>query len=173
MAATTMIISRVCVHTLSASSACSRTSLMRLGFSCVQNIGQLHERALRFLYNDHTNSYNHLLFKSDRCTMLISCQRAFSIQIFKTVNKPSPPFIAENIQITDLCYSLRNPNDLAHIRPNQTTFGSKSLLSIGRQILNNLPSEMKSAENLKTFKRLIKYWDGLSCRCSACQYLPM
>ena len=56
------------------------------------------------------------------------------------------------------CYSLRNPNDLAHIRPNQTTFGSNSLMSIGPQIWYNLPNELKSAENLKTFKRLIKNW---------------
>ena len=28
-------------------------------------------------------------------------------------------------------YSLRNPNNLAHVRPNQTTFGSKSFMSIG------------------------------------------
>ena len=143
LAATTMIISRLCVHALSASSTRSRTSLTRLGFSCVQNIGQLHERALRFLYNDHTNSYNHLLSKSDRCTMLISCQRAFSIQIFKTVNKLSPPFMQKIFKLRTFAIFLRNPKDLVHIRPNQTTFGSKSLLSIGRQILNNLPSEMK------------------------------
>ena len=62
---------------------------------------------------------------------------------------------------------------LAHIRPNQTTDGSNSLVFIGPQIWNNLPREMKSTENMKTFKRQIKNWDGLSCRCSACQCLPM
>ena len=31
----------------------------------LQNIEKLHERALRFLYNDHTSSYNDLLSKSD------------------------------------------------------------------------------------------------------------
>ena len=71
------------------------------------------------------------------------------------------------------CYSLRNPNNLAYIRPNQTTFRSKSLAFIGPQIWNNLPNELKSAENLKTFKRQIQNWDGLSCRCSAGQCLPV
>ena len=52
-------------------------------------------------------------------------------------------------------YSLRNLNDLAHVRPNQATFGSNSLKSIGPQIWNNLPNELKLAENLATFKRLI------------------
>ena len=79
---------------------------------------------------------------------------------------------AENFTLQTSCYSLQNPNDLAHIRPNQATFGSNSLLSIEPQIWNNLPSEMKSGENLKTFKRLIKNWDGPLCRYSACQCLP-
>ena len=59
----------------------------------LQNIEKLHERALTFLYNDHTSSYNDLLSKSDRCTMLISRQRALCIKIFKTVNKLNPPFM--------------------------------------------------------------------------------
>ena len=59
----------------------------------LQNIEKLHERALRFLYNDHTSSYNDLLLKSDRCMMLISRQRALCIEIFKTVNKLNPPFV--------------------------------------------------------------------------------
>ena len=139
----------------------------------LQNIEKLHERALRFLYNDHTSSYNDLLSKSDRCTMLISRQRALCIEIFKTVTKLNPPFMQKIFKLRTSCYSLRSPNDLAHIRPNQTTFGSNSLMSIGPQIWNNLPNELKSAENLTTFKRLIKNWDGLSCRCSACQCLPM
>ena len=54
------------------------------------------------------------------------------------------------------CYTLQNPDDLAHVRPNQTTFGFKSLMSIGPQIWNNLPNELKSAENLKYFRRLSK-----------------
>ena len=52
-------------------------------------------------------------------------------------------------------YSLRNPNDLAHVRPNQTTFESNSLMSIGPQIWNGRLNELKSAENLKNFKNLI------------------
>ena len=52
-------------------------------------------------------------------------------------------------KLRTLCYSLRNPNDLAHIRPNPATFGSNSLMFIGPQIWNNLPNELKSVENLK------------------------
>ena len=109
----------------------------------LQNIEKLHERALRFLYNDHTSSYNDLLSKSDRCTMLISRQRALCIESFKTVNKLNPPFMQKIFKLRISCYSFRSPNDLAHIRPNQTTFGSNSLMSIGPQIWNNLPNQQK------------------------------
>ena len=49
----------------------------------------------------------------------------------------------------------------------------KSLLSIGPQIYNGQPNELKSAENLKSFRKLIKQWDGPICKCSACQLLPV
>ena len=51
----------------------------------LQKIEQLQERALRFLYNDHTSSYNDLLLKSDKGTMLVARQRTLCIEIFKTV----------------------------------------------------------------------------------------
>ena len=46
----------------------------------LQNIEKLHERALRFLYNDHTSSYNDLLSKSDRCMMLILAKEPFVLK---------------------------------------------------------------------------------------------
>ena len=41
------------------------------------------------------------------------------------------------------------------------------------QSKRKIPNELKSAENLITFKRLMKNYNGPSCRCSACQCLPM
>ena len=84
----------------------------------------------------------------------------FALKFSKTVKKLNPPFMQKILKLRTSCYSLRNPNDLAHIRPNQTAFRSKSLMSIGPEIWNNLPNELKSAENLKTFKRPIKDLDG-------------
>ena len=71
-------------------------------------------------------------------------------------------------EIRSLHYSSRNPYNLKLIRPNQVTFGSNSLQSTGPQIWNDLPNELKSAENLKNFKVLIKQWNGPECKCSAC-----
>ena len=139
----------------------------------LQNIEKLQEHPLRFLYNDHTSSYKRLLSKSEKCTMVISRQGALCIEIFTTVKNLNPPFMQNTFKLRTSGYSLRNPNDLTHARPNQATFGSNSLKSIGPQIWNNLPNELKLAENLKTFNRLIKTWNGSNCKCSACQCLPV
>ena len=45
---------------------------------------------------------------------------------------------------------------------------SEDLESVGPQIWNCLPNKMKSAENLKNFKLMIKQWSGPECKCSAC-----
>ena len=118
----------------------------------LQKIEQLQERTLRFFYNDHISSYNDLLLKSDKCTMLVARQRILCIEIFKTVKQLNPPFMQNIFRLRSSNYSLRNPNNLAHVRPNQTTFGSNSLTSIAPQIWNGLPDRIKSAENLKNLR---------------------
>ena len=71
---------------------------------------------------------------------------------------------------TNLSRSQRNPHDLLHHRPKQTTFGTNSLRTLGPKIWNGLPNEMKSAQNINVFKRLIKQWDRVECNCNACQF---
>ena len=48
-------------------------------------------------------------------------------------------------------------------------FGEKSLRVLGPKIWNRLPPHIKNAENLSAFKRLIKTWDGVSCKCNLFQ----
>ena len=134
----------------------------------LQKIEKIQERALRFLHNDHVSSYDDLLLKSNRSTMLVSRQRILCIEIFKTLNKLNPTFMNDIFSVRTSNYSSRNPNNLNHFRPNQVTFGSNSLRAMGPKIWNCLPNELKSAKNLKSFKNLIKQWDGLTCKCYAC-----
>ena len=53
-------------------------------------------------------------------------------------------------------------------RTNQVTFGTNSLKSYGPKIWNALPFSIKTAENLKAFKTLIKKWNGASRTCMIC-----
>ena len=79
----------------------------------LQKIEKLQERALRFLYNDHTSSYVILLLlKSNKCTMLVARQRILCIEIFKTVKQSNPPFMQNIFRLRSSHYSLKNPNSL-------------------------------------------------------------
>ena len=51
---------------------------------------------------------------------------------------------------------------------NQVTYGTKSLRSFGPKIWNSLQHNVKSAENLETFKKIIDNWNDMSCNCVVC-----
>ena len=134
-------------------------------------IEKIQERALRFLYNDHGSSYNDLLLKSQRCTMHVSRLRSLSLEIFKTLHNLNPSFMKDIFQVRTSNYSSRNPNNLIHYRPNQVTFGTNSLKSLGPRIWNCLPEELKSVNSLNIFKGLITQWNGPTCNCNACRFI--
>ena len=103
--------------------------------------------------------------------MHVSRLRVLCIEVFKTLKNINPSLMHDIFKIKLFVYSSRNPNDLQHYRPNQVTFGSNSLRSLGPQIWNGLPNELKSAENLNSFKHMIKKWEGPNCKCNACQHV--
>ena len=52
---------------------------------------------------------------------------------------------------------------------NQVAFGAKTIRYLGPKIWDSLPFHIKSSESLTTFKRIIKNWDTVSCKCPICQ----
>ena len=50
-----------------------------------------------------------------------------------------------------------------------TTFGTKSLTSLGQTVWNKLPARLKSAENIVGFRKMIKNWNGEKCLCKLCE----
>ena len=99
--------------------------------------------------------------------------RFLCIEIYKAINSLNPDFM-KNIfekkkerkkkRIVRERYKL----NLNIPRTNQVTFGTNSLKSYGPKIWNALPFTVKTAENLKAFKTLIKKWNGASCNCITC-----
>ena len=51
---------------------------------------------------------------------------------------------------------------------NKVTFGRKALTLFGPKTCNSLPYHTKSAENLASFKIMIKFWAGETCNCKSC-----
>ena len=52
---------------------------------------------------------------------------------------------------------------------NQVTFGRKALTFFAPKTWNSLPYHKKSAENLASFKTMIKLWNGETCSCNLLQ----
>ena len=133
----------------------------------LQKIEKLQERALRFLYNDHKSSYNDLLYKSGKCTMQVSRQRALCIEIYKTMNNLNPPFMKNFFKFRSSHYSSRRPYDLKHIRPNQVTFGSNSLESVGPQNMEWFTKQneiCRKPEKFQTYDKAME-WSRMQMQC--------
>ena len=103
--------------------------------------------------------------------MHVSRIRLLCIAIFKTLNKLNP-FFQQDIYIVKSSNDLlREAKNLQHYRPNQVTFGSNGLRSLGPQIWNGLPNDMKSAENMNIFETTLEKWESHRCKCNICKYV--
>ena len=135
-------------------------------------INKIHERALRIAYNDYTSDFKALL-ETD-CSVKIHQRniQTLALESFKTKNDLNPNFM-ENIisPVSHGCYT-RNQN-LAYPNPKTVSYGLDTFGYRANEIWNNLPSEIHSAKDLKTFKILLSANDANSCSCNLCKsYLP-
>ena len=62
-------------------------------------------------------------------------------------------------------YDLRNNNLLIISKTYTQSFGQKSISFRGAVLWNNLSLEIKEANNLESFKHLIKQWGAKTCNC--------
>ena len=121
-------------------------------------VENLQKRALRFLYNDYSTSYEELLKKSGKSTVNVSNYRSLCIEIFKTLNDITPSFIKDifKLRMSNRPTQKKNNLNLEIPKSNQVRFGTKSLIYLGPKVWKSLPYNVKSSENLTIFKTLIK-----------------
>ena len=137
----------------------------------LNKVESLQKRALRFLYENYDSSYESLLKLAGKSTMNVTRLRSLYIEIFKTLNNINPVFMNEIFEVRKTKRAVRNQCKLDLEVPilNQVTFGAKSIRYLGPKIWNSLPFHKKSSESLTTFKKIIKSWDTVSCKCPICQ----
>ena len=97
--------------------------------------------------------------------------RYLCIEIYKTINNINPSFMKQIFQRRETNRTFRNQYKLNLNVPkvNQVSYGEKSLRYYGPKIWNSLPFHVKTSENLKTFKDIIKNRNGSTCNCRVCQ----
>ena len=129
------------------------------------------KRTLCYLHSDYKSPYDTLLAKSGKVTMEASRLRSFCVEIYKSINSINPSFMNKifRLTVTNRMVRSRCRLNLDIPKVNRVSFGNKSIRSFRPKIWNSLPSHIKSCENLETFKRVIKNWDGVTCNCRVCK----
>ena len=144
-------------------------------FSSAQSLNiieNLQKRALRFFLNDYDSTYEDLLEKSGYPNMNLRRQRTLRIEIYKTLDKLNPDYMNDIFKLrnTDRVTREKYKLNLEIPKPNQATFGTRSLRRYGPKIWNALPYHIKTSDNLNSFKAIIKCLDGNHCTCRVCHH---
>ena len=122
------------------------TVLCPLSFKSLNKIESLQKRALQFLYNDYSISYEGLLEKAGKVKMNVYRLRNLCVEIYKTINKLNPEFMNNIFKVKENKRVVREQYKLNLETPewNQVTFGAKSLKVYGSKVWNSLPSHIKN-----------------------------
>ena len=99
--------------------------------------------------------------------MEIKRYRTLALEIFKTLNDLNPTYMQDLFYLRSS--SARRPNNIAVVRTNTNTYGTKSLRSLGPQIWNSLPEPIKAETSLAHFRSLINTWFGKECLRNMCK----
>ena len=111
-------------------------------------IENLHKRALRFMLDDYSSSYEKILKKSGKFSMDVKRKDKLCIEIYKTLNNLIPNFMKEIFGLRLCSRPVREQYklNLNISRKRQLTFGTKSLERLGPKTWNNLPYHIVSAK---------------------------
>ena len=129
---------------------------------------KVQERALRYINNDHTSSLNDLLKSTNTQPLHVRRIKQMACEVFKIINKMSPEYINDLVEIKTSTYNFRAEKQAEVPRVNTTRYGLRSFRSEAARVWNSLPNEMRVAESYPQFRRLIHSWDSPICGCPLC-----
>ena len=127
----------------------------------------IQKRALRFMYDDYSSSYEQLLTLANKPTLEVRKLRLLAIEIFKTINYLNPIYMKDIFSLNTRDGSRDN---ILKVKTQKSKrYGTDTLRSLGPKIWNQLPNEIRNINQFTIFKRLINTWSGPSCRCNKCK----
>ena len=134
-----------------------------------QKINALHERALRFLYNDYISSYEDILQKDFSFSVHDRNAQNLAIEIYKYLHK-IPSSLFDNIFANQNCEMKLRTNTELTVPSIRTVFhGENSLRYFGPLLWNIVPTEIKQAHSLIEFKKKVRCWKPKNCPCRCCK----
>ena len=103
-------------------------------------------------------------------TLKLTRIRKIALETFKILNNLSPSYILDLVKFKSTNYSFRYQNLAELPRVNTESYGRKSFRYEAAHVWNSLPNELRTTTDFKEFGRLIRTWEGTSCKCSMCKF---
>ena len=116
-------------------------------------INQIHEKALRIVYQDNVSLFQELLEKDKSVSIHQRNLQALAIEVFKVKIGTAPKILVELFNCRSNNYSLRNPSDFDRVNKNTVKFGENSLTYLAPIIWDQVPKETNLCNNLNQFKK--------------------
>ena len=91
------------------------------------------------------------------------------IEIYECTKYIGPAVLTEFFTTKEISYDLRIKNLLQIPKVKTSSYGQSSLSFRGSILWNTLSDNIKSAQNIKGFKTMIRNWKGESCSCIVCE----
>ena len=124
----------------------------------------IHERALRFIYQDNTSTFQELLNKEHHRHLQL-----LATEMFKMHRGLSPEILRETFVSKTSSYNLRRNGTFEKRKLHSVYHGTESLSSLAPKIWDLVPVELKQSETLYSFRLKIKNWVPFECPCRICK----
>ena len=118
------------------------------GKGATTKLEKLNERALRFVYRDHSLSYEMLLKQSGYQTLLNQRLAKILTTVYKVVNRQCvSESLCDLVELRKSNYNLRGDKILTLPKVNTIKYGLKSVRYEGANLWNKLPNEYRKADS--------------------------
>ena len=135
-----------------------------------RKVERIQERALRIVFNTHSDDYGSLLKRAKLPSLYNRRLQDIAILMYKVKHGMVPSFISDIFSVKSSKYSLRNRNfDIP--RFNSAFYGKHSLRYLGPHLWSKLSNKVKEIGNLQSFKskiRCLNLNDFINDNCSSC-----
>ena len=131
---------------------------MNYSRSLNNRINTLHERALRLVYYDFTSSFTELLKKDNSVTIHKKNRQNLAIEMSKVKHNLAPGIMTEVFRLKTRSFNTRHKSEFQRRNVKTVIYGSETLSSLGPQIWDLIPIELRNLTSSNAFKSKIKYW---------------
>ena len=120
-------------------------------------------------YEDFDSNFEELLQKGNEVSIHNRNIQTLMIEIYKIVSNICPPIMKTLFNFRQNNHNIRNFQEIENNRVRTVQYGLETVLYRGPQLWSLLPIDIKSSNNIDTFKIRIKTWICKDCPCKICQ----